>query len=610
MLPALLVSLAALVVGVVGAATNTTTASMDATSSSSSSASACNGYDAFCSRSYADMTFLGAHNSYAVGSATADNQNYDVTYQLKDGVRLLQGQVHNKTNSDGDVVLELCHTDCALQDGGSLLADLKKVKAFVDANPREVVTMLWVNYDNLPIPYFASVYKAAGVDAVSYAPSGKVTTWPTLGSLISAGTPVVNFITSQTDTTNFPYLMNEWDYTWETPFEVTDYRNFTCGLDRGTRPNALYLANHFAYHQTTVLKYSFDSPDTDNIDKTNSMASVNAHLNLCYSLNNKFPNFVLVDQYDAATGGALQSVAAANGVTYTQTQFGDRSANSLVTRIKKFFGGQHMARNIGLVAGGGVLLLIVIWACCCCWCIRGKRRAARKDRQSLDLFVGATPFRPTYSAPRPSPPLAEKAALATSTTTPLASSPSTSPSKHPLLVTRPSPSVSPERRVGDPAMQASGSTGFYEPRTARTDLRLNQSSPYALATQAHGGARSVGNVRGPPPRPAFGEGGRPTTAGNARSRPAGARVDPFGGDESDAYGRHGPRPFADRPRPQANDGAGYGRELRMQGQGPRSYGGPRPPHGQPQNYGRPLPQPQPHPDRYYNQQQQQQYNAY
>ena len=253
--------------------------------SAGAATTACNGHDSFCSRSYANMTFLGTHNSPAVGSATADNQNYDVPYQLRDGVRLLQGQVHNKTNSDGDVVLELCHTNCALQDGGSLLAYLKKVKAFSDANPREVITMLWVNYDKLPMPYFASVYKAAGIDAISFAPTGTVTTWPTLNELITAGTPIVSFVTSQADATNYPFLLNEWDYTWETPFEVTDYRNFTCIHDRGTRPNALYLANHFAYHQTTLLKYTFDSPDTDNIDRTNSKSSVDAHLQLCYDQN-------------------------------------------------------------------------------------------------------------------------------------------------------------------------------------------------------------------------------------------------------------------------------------------------------------------------------------
>lgn len=70
----------------------------------------------------------------------------------------MQGQGHLKGNS-----IELCHTACLLYDGGSLTDYLGKVKDFLDSNPNEVVTLLWVNYDNQPVSLFAESYDAAGI---------------------------------------------------------------------------------------------------------------------------------------------------------------------------------------------------------------------------------------------------------------------------------------------------------------------------------------------------------------------------------------------------------------------------------------------------------------
>lgn len=45
-------------------------------------ASVCNGDASLCSRLYSNVTYIGAHDSYAVGSSIADNQDKDVTGQL------------------------------------------------------------------------------------------------------------------------------------------------------------------------------------------------------------------------------------------------------------------------------------------------------------------------------------------------------------------------------------------------------------------------------------------------------------------------------------------------------------------------------------------------
>lgn len=91
------------------------------------------------------VSYVGAHNSYSVQAGSiASNQNYDVTTQLDNGVRMLQNQGHAQDNS-----IHLCHSSCLLLDAGPLVDYLGKVKSWLDSNPNEVVTILWVNQDSM-----------------------------------------------------------------------------------------------------------------------------------------------------------------------------------------------------------------------------------------------------------------------------------------------------------------------------------------------------------------------------------------------------------------------------------------------------------------------------
>ena len=102
------------------------------------------------SKSYSNITFIGAHDSAFIGNSTFTNQGYvlvtllfniitqmyfnrwSVTRQLNDGIRLLQSQIHKK-GSD----LHLCHTNCLVFDGGKLEDYLRKVKSWIDENEDE-----------------------------------------------------------------------------------------------------------------------------------------------------------------------------------------------------------------------------------------------------------------------------------------------------------------------------------------------------------------------------------------------------------------------------------------------------------------------------------------
>ncbi|KAG9000726.1 hypothetical protein FRB94_005193 [Tulasnella sp. JGI-2019a] len=101
---------------------------------------------------YSNVTVIGAHNTDTSSNTNlAANQDYGVTQQLTD----------------------VCHTSCLLHNGGSLSSYLAEelVKAFLDANPNEVATLLLVNSDDQPAPSFASACQAVGVDIYAWYPT-------------------------------------------------------------------------------------------------------------------------------------------------------------------------------------------------------------------------------------------------------------------------------------------------------------------------------------------------------------------------------------------------------------------------------------------------------
>jgi len=280
-----------------------------------SRATVCNGQAEFCQRSYGNVTYVGAHDSYAIGSTNVlgVNQDQSVTQQLNDGIRLLQVQALNQNGT-----IELCHTSCSLYDGGSLQSYLTIVKTWLEANPNEVLSILIVNIDNLPASAFDEVYKAVGLNTLSYAPPDSVTeaaNWPTLGSMIDADTRLLTFLDNSANTAVVPYLIDEFTNIWESPFDVTT--TFDCSVNRskGDSSTEMYLINHFL--DTLVLGQP--SPDTADLSQTNAVSgnnSLGAQVNLCLATQGRPPNFLLVDYYEFGKGSVFEVAATINGVTY------------------------------------------------------------------------------------------------------------------------------------------------------------------------------------------------------------------------------------------------------------------------------------------------------
>ncbi|CAN8106424.1 unnamed protein product [Discula destructiva] len=289
----------------------------------------CNNYVELCERRYSNITQIGAHNSPFVSEGSvAANQALDVTDQLNDGVRFLQGQIHWPTN---DTVPHFCHTTCDLFDGGPITDWLGKIVDWVAANRFDVVTILLGNGNYSTPDFYVPYINQTGLLNYVYTPPYQpmnYTAWPTLAEMIIYNTRVVVFLDYMANQTAYPWLIDEFSNMWETPFDPTD-QTFPCTIQRpgplshADATNRLYLTNHNLNAEVSVLGTSILVPDVTNLNTTNNVTgfgSLGVTAAACTSDWGRPPNVLNVDYYNyggAADSGAVFQVAAAmNNVTY------------------------------------------------------------------------------------------------------------------------------------------------------------------------------------------------------------------------------------------------------------------------------------------------------
>jgi len=114
--------------------------------------------------------------------------------------------------------------------------------------------------------------------------------------------------------TTVPYILDEFSYFFETPFDVTDASFPDCSINRPAGASAtgrMYIVNHFL----DVDIFGVLVPDRLAADTTNAATgpgSIGAQAALCESLYGRPPNFVLVDFTDK--GDVLSAQNALNGL--------------------------------------------------------------------------------------------------------------------------------------------------------------------------------------------------------------------------------------------------------------------------------------------------------
>lgn len=261
---------------------------------------ACNGHRTLCDRPYDQVSFPGAHNASA---SEADgflrgvnaNQAVDVATLLDHGVRVLLLDVY--ASDDGSRVL--CHGPCEL---GSVphLDVLDDLAAFLDAHPRELVTLVY--QDAVPAQDIEADLETATLASRAYA-HDPTTPWPTLGTLLDGGHQLL--VTLESGQPPPDTLHHVWDLAWDTPYTWTLDTGFDCSLNRGDPSHPILLVNHW-------LSTDVGLPAADEASHANAYASLWAHADGCRQDPGAHPTWVVVDYAD--TGDLMQVVADLNGV--------------------------------------------------------------------------------------------------------------------------------------------------------------------------------------------------------------------------------------------------------------------------------------------------------
>ena len=271
----------------------------------------CNGNAALCSRSYSNVSQVGTHDSAFVGSTAADNQYVSVTQQLDAGIRFLQGQTHK----DALGTLSLCHTSCLLRNAGPLTTYLSTIKSWLDAHPNEVLTLLLTNGDNLNVTQFDSAFQSSGLVPSIYIPPSdaplNLDAWPTLQELITTNKRLVMFLDYGANTALVPYILDEFAFFFETPYDTTDPTFPECNIDRPPGANAdgrMYIVNHFLDLNLSGILIP-DVPADNETNAATGSGSIGAQIDLCEVLYHRAPKGVLVDNFDKGNVFAAQNMA-------------------------------------------------------------------------------------------------------------------------------------------------------------------------------------------------------------------------------------------------------------------------------------------------------------
>lgn len=294
------------------------------------SGQSCNNSPNLCSKTYNEVTYLGAHDSAFIRDASTDfstsgDQYYNTTVQLDAGVRLVTAQFQHPDSSSSE--LHACHTSCDLLDAGPLSSWLAEILRWIEANPDNVVTVLLVNTDHVSASEIAAQYSAAGFESSRlYVP--KYTTaaqqagnWETLNGMLGK---VVTFIDNVDYDSSLPYILPQYNYIFENDYNNDSPTSYSCDIynpsDRTTTQalseGFMPLMNHFLYEVSTGT-IVIQSPNASYVGTTNSpnsgVGTLGTAANTCRQYYGRAPSFILVDFFNV--GPAIATVDRLNNVT-------------------------------------------------------------------------------------------------------------------------------------------------------------------------------------------------------------------------------------------------------------------------------------------------------
>lgn len=113
---------------------------------------------------------------------------------------------------------------------------------------------------------------------------------------------------------NYPYLLNEFTYYFETPYENTDADFPQCKIDRPSDADPdgyMYLVNHLLQVEFLGM-YIPNRMDAANTNAATGDGSIGAQVKLCNSTYDRKPQVVLLDYLNR--GEAIKAENTINGM--------------------------------------------------------------------------------------------------------------------------------------------------------------------------------------------------------------------------------------------------------------------------------------------------------
>jgi hypothetical protein len=246
-------------------------------------AAQCNGDSSLCNRRYDQVCHVTTHNAFNYqGSFLFPNQSHSISQQLQAGVRGLMLDVYWSNNQ-----AVMYHSSNWL--GSQPLVDrLNDIKAFLDQNPQEIVTIIFECY--ITVQQMEAAFQQANLMGYLHVqPLGQ--TWPTLADMIQNGKRLVVF-TDANDTQGYDWYHHVWDYAVETHYTAYSRADFSCNFNRGDSANSLFILNHFVTQNP--LGYGI----LDSAAAINSNPYLLSRAMNCWTETGKLPNFLTVDFYE------------------------------------------------------------------------------------------------------------------------------------------------------------------------------------------------------------------------------------------------------------------------------------------------------------------------
>jgi hypothetical protein len=306
---------------------------------------ACNGHEELCELRYDQVAYAATHNSMSAATEPGwftPDQPDGIIDQLDHGVRVLlidswygqrtdrrgivatadilrEGAIAEARRTYGARVVDtalrarraaglepsgeirpyLCHAMCEL-GSTSWLQSLRDVKDWLDAHPREVVT-LFVQ-DEVSPRDTAEVVERAGLLPFVHEPVADGA-WPTLGEMVESGRRLVILMENRSGGDTWPWLIEGFSEVQDTPYLFERPADFTCDANRGEADAPILLVNHWIDDWRHVPR---------NSAIVNARDVLEPRLEKCREERGMLPNFVAVDYYDR--GDLFAVVDELNGV--------------------------------------------------------------------------------------------------------------------------------------------------------------------------------------------------------------------------------------------------------------------------------------------------------